>query len=76
MKESTYRTQNLYEASFLLAKGYHLAGKEQDKNKVTVLFELGPEINHESMRFYNGASVEAKKYSDCYRTLKDYIFTK
>lgn len=76
MIRSAYRTQNLYEGAFLLARGFNLAGKEQDKNKVTILFEHESEINKESMRFYNGASIEAKKYSDCYRTLKDYIFTK
>ena len=66
-----YRTQNLYEGSYLLARGFNLAGKEKDNNKVTILFDFKPEINEESMRFYNGAKIEAKKYSDCYRTLKD-----
>lgn len=71
-----YSTQNLYEASFLMAKGFSLAGKEGSGNKVNVLFEQKPEIKEEAIKFYNGAKIDAKKYSDCYRSLKDYIFTR
>jgi hypothetical protein len=74
MEEKTYRAQNLYECAYLMAKGFMLQGKERNGNKITLLFEGSPEINQEVMRFYNGAKIEAKKYSDCYRTLKDYIF--
>jgi len=69
-----YKTQSLYEGSYLMARGFSLAGKEKAGNKITILFEHKPEICHEAMRFYNGAKIEAKKYSDAYRTLKDYVF--
>lgn len=71
-----YSTQNLYEASYLMAKGYSLAGKEETGNKVNVLFESKPEIKDEAIKFYNGAKIDARKYSDCYRSLKDYIFAR
>lgn len=69
-----YRTQNLYEGSYLLAKGFNLAGKEKAGSKVVLLFEYKAEINEAAMGFYNGAKIEAKKFSDSYRTLKDFIF--
>jgi hypothetical protein len=69
----TYSTQNLYEAAYLLAKGFKLSGKESSSRKISIIFE-GPGIVEESTRFYNGALVKAKAYSDAYRTLKDYIF--
>ena len=69
-----YKTQNLYEASYLLAKGFNLAGKEKVGSKVVLLFEYKSEISEAAMRFYNGGKIEAKKFSDSYRTLKDFIF--
>lgn len=70
---SVYATQNLYEAAFCLCKGFKLVGKRQQGNKVVVLFE-GSEVCEAALTYYNGATVEAKAYSDSYRTLKDYIF--
>ena len=71
-----YSTQSLYEAAYLMARGFSLAGKESTGNKVTVFLKKTPEINDEVMKFYNGGKVEAKKFCDQYRTLKDYVFTK
>ncbi len=71
---NNYRTQNLYEASYLLAKGFNLAGKEKVGSKIILLFECKIGINEAAMGFYNGAKVEAKKFSDSYRSLKDYVF--
>ena len=72
--DNCYKTQNLYEASYLLAKGFNLAGKEKVGNKVTILFKDSEKIKEEAMGFYNGAKVGAKEYSDSYRTLKDFVF--
>ena len=66
-----YGTQSLYEAAYLMAKGFNLAGKESTGNKVTVFLKKTPEINDEVMKFYNGGKIEAKKFCDQYRTLKD-----
>lgn len=68
-----YSTQNLYEAAFCLCKGLKLAGKQRQGQKVVAMFE-GKNVREEALKFYNGAKVEAKAYSDAYRTLKDYIF--
>ena len=72
--DNHYRTQSLYEGSYLLAKGFSLAGKEGIGNKITILFKDDPKIRDEALSFYNGAKIEAKKFSDSYRTLKDYVF--
>ena len=68
-----YSTQNLYEAAFCLCRGLKLAGKERKGNKVVVQFQ-GMSAKEEALKFYNGGKVEAKAYSDAYRTLKDYVF--
>lgn len=68
-----YSTQNIYEAAYLLSKGFKLIGKEKQSRKFSLLFE-GEEAGKEATSFYNGALVKAKVYSDAYRTLKDYIF--
>ena len=74
MSRSNYHTtQNLYEASYLLAKGFKLTGKDAQESKTTLFFE-GEGVEQEALRYYNGGSVKAKAYSDAYRTLKDYIF--
>ena len=70
-----YRTQSLYEAAFLMARGFDLEGKEESGRKITLIFKQEAKITEEVMKFYNGAKIEAKKFCDCYRTLKDYIFT-
>ena len=68
-----YSTQNLYEAAFCLCRGLKLAGKERQGSKVIVVFQ-GAKAKEEALKFYNGAKIEAKAYSDAYRTLKDYVF--
>jgi len=71
--DETFSTQNLYQASFCLCKGYKIKGFKKDGNKVVVIFE-GEDISAKALEFYNGAKVDAKKYSDAYRSLKDMIF--
>lgn len=68
-----YGTQNLYEAAYCLTRGMKLRGKERNGSKVTIFLE-GKDAHTEAMKFYNGAKVEAKGYSDNYRTLKDFVF--
>lgn len=72
--ENHFKTQSLYEASYLLAKGFSLAGKEKTGDKVTILFDASSKLVEESLRFYNGGKIEAKAMFDAYRTLKDYVF--
>lgn len=68
-----YPVQNIYEAAYLLSRGIKLVGKEKHGNKIVVFFE-SKDAQAEAMRFYNGAKIEAKAYSDSYRCLKDHIF--
>ena len=70
---NVYQTQNLYEGAYLLSRGFKLAGKDRQGNKMLVLFE-GKSVREEALKFYNGAKVEAKALTDAYRTLKDYVF--
>lgn len=70
---NAYGTQNLYEGAFCLCRGFKLAGKKRNGNKVTILFE-GEGVREEALKFYNGAKVEAKALMDAYRTLKDFVF--
>ena len=76
MENNFFRVSNLYEASFLMAKGFSIAGKEQEGRKTVILFSDKPKIRQESMNYYNGGSIKAKDYSDSYRTIKDFIFDK
>jgi len=68
-----HASQNLYECAYLLAKGFKLNGKEETGQKVTIFLE-GDGIADEVLRYYNGGLVSAKKFTDAYRTLKDYVF--
>ncbi len=72
-QEQEYYTQNLYEASFLLCSGFKLSGKQKDGSKVRIGFS-GEGVRQAALGYYNGGQVEAKAYSDAYRTLKDFIF--
>lgn len=72
----SFKTQNLYQAAFVLCRGFALTGKSKDGSKYVVAFE-GKNICQEAIKFYNGSSkVDPKKYSDAYRTLKDFVFEK
>lgn len=76
MTTAYYRTQNLYEASYLLSKGHHILNKESSGSKATILFPDTDEVHKDALDYYNGGRIVAKAYSDAYRTLKDFIFAK
>ena len=67
-------TTDIYVASWLLAKGFSLAGKERRMNKIAIKFDADDSIEKESMAFYNGGEIVAKKYVDSMRTIRDFIF--
>lgn len=73
--KDTYRTSNLYEAAFLLCRGYSPAGKERIGKRTAVLFPVKNGIQQAALDYYAGATVEARKFADKYRALKDYIFS-
>lgn len=73
--DETYRTSNLYEATFLLCLGYTPAGKEKAGKRTAVLFPMKNGIRQAALDYYAGATVEARKFADKYRALKDFIFS-
>ena len=72
--KSNYGTSNIYEAAFLLAKGFSLCNKINNEGKITVFFENEEESKKAGLEFYNDATIEARKFADSFRTIKDYIF--
>jgi hypothetical protein len=70
-----YRTSNLYEAAYLLCKGYALAGKERVGKRTAVLFQAANGLQQGALDYYAGATVEARMLADKYRALKDFIFS-
>ena len=73
--EAVYFTKNLYEASYLLARGFKLSGTKREGNKVVVIFE-GENVGTEAMRYYNNEPVGSKILFDSFRCLKDLVFEK
>lgn len=70
-----YRTQSLYEASYLLALGFKLVASDAQGQKTTLLFADTPELRKAVMDFYNGDGlVRAKHFVESYRSLKDMVF--
>ena len=67
-------TKNLFEASFLLAKGFPLTEKEESGGKVAFFFE-GEGVSEASLQYYNRkALIDPKAFVDCLRDLKESIF--
>lgn len=73
--DDPYRTSNLYEAAYLLCRGYRIAGKEQAGKRTVVLFEMTDGIQPAALDYYAGGTVEARRLADQYRALKDYVFS-
>ena len=70
-----YKTQNLYEASFLACRGFQFTGKEYNNTKATLVYTNSQELQHTVIEFYSGGKVSAKELFDWYRTIKDFIFS-
>ncbi|HOW60062.1 MAG TPA: DUF5659 domain-containing protein [Candidatus Omnitrophota bacterium] len=71
-KEQTYAVQNLYEAAYLMARGFSIVSKHTNGVKTSLLFESTPKLQEEVLAFYNGnGRASAKALFDSYRTAKD-----
>lgn len=69
-----YETQSIHEAAFCLCSGLKLHSMDRrDGSRVTFAFE-GKEASRIADGFFNGAKVEARKFSDALRSLKDRVF--
>jgi hypothetical protein len=74
-ENSVYKCKNLFECSYLMTRGFGLIGKERIDDKVMLIFKDSEEIQEAILKFYNSeGAVSAKKFSDTYRSLKDFIF--
>ncbi len=72
---TAHRTQSLYEASYLLARGFRLAATDHEGQKTTLVFADTPELRQAILDFYNGdGMVKAKPFVESYRSLKDMVF--
>ncbi len=69
-----YSTTNLYESSYLLARGFQLSGIEKESDGKSILIFQGKGIREAGLFFYNGGQIPAKAFADAYRTLKDLVF--
>ena len=70
-----YKTKDLHEGAFLLAKGIRLVNLEKDEGFYWFVFEnrdLSLKLSNDY--FNNKATIKGKLYSDCLKTLKDRLF--
>lgn len=71
-----FATKDLYEASFLYAKGQRLIRLEKDGSTAWFIFEDQKSCENLSQSFWGKeASVNAKEYAEAIRSLKDRIFS-
>ncbi len=73
--ESCYKTKDLYEGSFLYAKGQKLLNLEKEKRFFRFVFNSKKQCERLSNDYWQGvADVNAKKYASAIRVLKDRVF--
>lgn len=70
----SHKTSNLYEAAYLLAKGFKIIGKEHAGSKAILILD-GDGIDDAVLKFYDDGLVKARLYSENFKKIKDYIFT-
>jgi len=71
-----YNTISLYEASYLLCKGYKPIRTIPSGKKSTIVFENSIELIKEVMSYHNKGEAPAKKLTECYQEIKDLVFNK
>ncbi len=71
-----FETQSIFQAAFCLCQGLKLQDMDRRAGvKVTFVFE-GKDASKKALGFYNGTKVEAQRYSENFRSLKDMIFSR
>ncbi|MFA6599828.1 MAG: DUF5659 domain-containing protein [Candidatus Omnitrophota bacterium] len=73
-KSKHHATPNLYEASFLIARGFKINDIEKDAGRKAILYLEGEGIEDAIRDYYNGGLVSGKAMTDAYRMLKDRVF--
>lgn len=74
MRTKNISTSNLYEASFLIARGFKINDIDKDAGRKVVLLLEGEGIEDAVRDYYNGGLVSGKAMTDAYRMLKDRVF--
>ena len=74
MNGANYCTTNIYEASYLLATGFRLAGKQKNGARIALEFKASKKLTEESLKFYNGGRVDARAFSEAFKNIKNFIF--
>lgn len=75
MDQDVYKTKDLSEAAALYASGVKFHGLEKTNNYYWFIFE-NANAERISSSFWSGElTINAKAYSDSYRTLKDRLFS-
>ena len=67
-------TSNLYEASFLIARGFKINDIEKDVGRKAIVYLEGEGIEGAVREYYNDGLVGGKSMTDAYRMLKDRVF--
>jgi hypothetical protein len=74
IKTKYHATPNLYEASFLIARGFKINDIEKDTKRKAIIYLDGEGIEDAVRDYYNGGLVSGKALTDAYRMLKDRVF--
>ena len=74
IKTKNITTSNLYEASFLIARGFKINDIDKDAGRKAILYLEGEGIDDAVRDYYNGGLVSGKAMTDAYRMLKDRVF--
>ena len=74
IKTKYHATPNLYEASFLIARGFKINDIEKDAGRKAILYLEGEGMADAVRDYYNGGLVSGKAMTDAYRMLKDRVF--
>jgi hypothetical protein len=69
-----YSTTNIYEASFLIARGFSIEDIQKGHGRKAAVLLAGEEIGEAVRDYYNGGSVSGKAMTDAYRMIKDRLF--
>jgi len=75
--QDNYRTKDMYEAAFLVAKKNRLLNFKKDSVRDFYWFVFDESCEEQSQEYWQGeASINAKVFVDSIRSLKDRIFSK
>ena len=72
-----YKTNNIYESSFLVALGFQFNGSEETNGNnryVDVIFKDSPELQKAVLDFNNNAPVPILTFINSYKRVKETIF--